>query len=153
MQMLSAHAADVVQSGGANWTLFPECSLFSQSEQSSWRHTWKVRPFDQSGADLTWRGTVEPVQSGTFACSFYRRVKWKGSWVKLSQERKRDRKRGLRLKADCSRFSESKEWILPADMLCLSGLSVAVVLCLLLGSSEALKEGDCEGKTAAAAGG
>lgn len=33
-----------------------------------------------------------------------------------------------------------------AEMLCLSGLSVAFALALLPGSGEALKEGECEGK-------
>lgn len=35
-----------------------------------------------------------------------------------------------------------------AEMLCLSGLSVALALALVPGSSEALREGECEGRSA-----
>lgn len=41
------HGADVAQSHGANWTLFPECSVSVQSEEHAWRTTGSDRPLDQ----------------------------------------------------------------------------------------------------------
>ena len=69
------HGADVAQSDGANWTLFPECSVSVQSEENACRTTGSDGPLHQSGADcVAWRGAGQPVQSGTGAAHFYRRL-------------------------------------------------------------------------------
>lgn len=87
---LRAHGADVAQSDGANWTLFPECSVLVQSEENAWKTTGSVGPLDQSGTGIVWRGTGKPVQSGTLACSLYRRLHWSGSdsWVRITHRAK-----------------------------------------------------------------
>lgn len=112
------------QSDAANWTLLPECCAAVQSEENAWKTTECVSRFNQSEAAIAWRGTGKLLQSLHFT--------------------------GVRSEAAAVEIAvhcQARLFIGPIrmEMLRLSGLSVALVLALVPG--EALKDGECEGRS------
>lgn len=123
--------ADVAQSRGANWTLFPERSASVQSEDNAWKTTGSVGPLGQWEASMVCHSTGKAVQPGTVQFTGVCGEAAGGSWVCF--------RRGVTSK--CRNVHAAR-----AEMLSLSGFSVALALSLLPGSSEALREGECEGR-------